>query len=53
MALLKRREPASMRIAVPRALLEYQRSGAAPLSGRPAGESQRIAVLVPQYRRGS
>jgi len=42
-----------MRVPVPRALLEYQRSGAAPLSGATPGESLQIAVVVPQFRRGS
>jgi glycosyltransferase involved in cell wall biosynthesis len=53
MALLKRSTPPPMRVPVPRALLEYQRSGAARLSGTAPGESLRIAVVVPQFRRGS
>jgi O-antigen biosynthesis protein len=53
MALLKRSTPAPIRVPVPRALLEYQRSGAAALSGTAPGESLRIALVVPQFRRGS
>jgi glycosyltransferase involved in cell wall biosynthesis len=55
MALLKRSSsPPPMRIPVPRALLEFRRSGgAAPLDGAAPGESLRIAVVVPQFRRGS
>jgi glycosyltransferase involved in cell wall biosynthesis len=53
MALLRRSPPAPMRVPVPRALLEFQRSGAAALSGAAPGESLRIAVVVPQFRRGS
>jgi O-antigen biosynthesis protein len=53
MALLKRRTPAPMRIPVPRPLLEFQRDGAAPLSGATPGASLQIAVVVPQFRRGS
>jgi glycosyltransferase involved in cell wall biosynthesis len=54
MALLKRSgTPAPVRVPVPRALLDYQRSGAAELSGATPGESLRVAVVVPQFRRGS
>jgi O-antigen biosynthesis protein len=53
MALLKRSAPAPMRVPVPRALLDFQRTGAAPLSDQSPGESLRIAVVVPQFRRGS
>jgi glycosyltransferase involved in cell wall biosynthesis len=53
MALLKRSSPPPVRIPVPRPLLELQRTGAAPLSGETPGESLRIAVVVPQFRRGS
>jgi O-antigen biosynthesis protein len=53
MALLKRSTPAPIRVPVPRALLEYQRLGAAALSTPRPGESLRIAVVVPQFRRGS
>jgi O-antigen biosynthesis protein len=53
MALLKRASPPPMRIPVPRALLEVERSGAAALSGETPGESLRVAVVVPQFRRGS
>jgi glycosyltransferase involved in cell wall biosynthesis len=38
---------------VPAALLEYLRSGPAPLSGASAGSSLRVAVVAPQFRRGS
>jgi O-antigen biosynthesis protein len=53
MALLKRSTPPPMRVPVPRALLDYQQSGAAPLSAAAPGESLRVAVIVPQFRRGS
>jgi O-antigen biosynthesis protein len=53
MALLKRSTPPPMRVPVPRALLEYQRAGAAALSGTAPAASLRIAVVVPQFRRGS
>jgi O-antigen biosynthesis protein len=53
MALLKRSTPPPMRIPVPRALLDYQHSGPAPLSAAAPGESLRVAVVVPQFRRGS
>jgi O-antigen biosynthesis protein len=53
MALLRRGTPTPMRVPVPRALLDFQRSGAAALSGEAPGESLRIAVVVPQFRRGS
>jgi O-antigen biosynthesis protein len=51
--LLRRREPAPLRVPAPAALLDYLRSGAAPLSAAAPGESLRVAVVVPQFRRGS
>jgi len=53
MALRRRRTPPPMRVPLPRALLEYERSGPAPLSGATAGEALDVAVVVPQFRRGS
>jgi glycosyltransferase involved in cell wall biosynthesis len=53
MALLRRSTPPPLRIPAPRALLEFLRSGAAPLSGETPGEGLRVAVVVPQFRRGS
>jgi O-antigen biosynthesis protein len=51
--ILRRRDRSPLRVPAPAALLEYLRSGAAPLSGAAAGESLRVAVVVPQFRRGS
>ena len=53
MPILRRREPSPLRVPAPAALLEYLRSGPAPLSGAAPGESLRVAVVVPQFRRGS
>jgi glycosyltransferase involved in cell wall biosynthesis len=53
MALLRRSAPAPLRVPRPAALLDYLRQGAAPLSGDAPGESLRIAIVVPQFRRGS
>jgi glycosyltransferase involved in cell wall biosynthesis len=53
MAFRKRGTPPPMRVPVPRALLEYHRSGPAALSAATPGQRLRIAVVVPQFRRGS
>jgi O-antigen biosynthesis protein len=53
MALLRRASRPPLRVAAPAALLEFLRAGAAPLSGASAGESLRVAIVVPQFRRGS
>jgi glycosyltransferase involved in cell wall biosynthesis len=53
MALLRRAPRPPLRVAAPAALLEFLREGAAPLSGAAADESLRVAVVVPQFRRGS
>jgi glycosyltransferase involved in cell wall biosynthesis len=53
MALLRRTRRPPLRVAAPAALLRFLRDGAAPLSGAVPGESLRVAVIVPQFRRGS
>jgi glycosyltransferase involved in cell wall biosynthesis len=53
MALLRRARRPALRIPAPAALLAYLRDGAAPLSGAAAGDSLRVAVVAPQFRRGS
>jgi glycosyltransferase involved in cell wall biosynthesis len=53
MPLGRRRTPPPIRVPLPRAVLEYSRSGPAPLSGATPGESLNVAVVVPQFRRGS
>jgi O-antigen biosynthesis protein len=53
MALLRRSAPAPLRVPTPASLLEYLRDGAAPLSGATPGDQLHVAVVVPQFRRGS
>jgi len=53
MALLRRSSAPRLRVPGPAALLEFLRSGAEPLTGRPAADALRIGVVVPQFRRGS
>jgi glycosyltransferase involved in cell wall biosynthesis len=53
MPLGRRRIPPPIRVPLPRAVLEYSRDGPAPLSGATPGESLSVAVVVPQFRRGS
>jgi glycosyltransferase involved in cell wall biosynthesis len=53
MALLRRAPRPSLRIPWPEALLDFLRDGPATLSGATPGASLRIAVVVPQFRRGS
>jgi O-antigen biosynthesis protein len=53
MPLLRRRDRPPLRAAAPAALLQFLREGAAPLSGATPGEALRVAVVVPQFRRGS
>jgi glycosyltransferase involved in cell wall biosynthesis len=50
---LLRRRPIPLRVPTPAALLEFLRDGPVPLSGEPVGESLRVAVVAPQFRRGS
>jgi len=52
---LGRGDAAPVRVTAPPALLEVARDGIVPLAGdpRPSGERLRIAVVVPQFRRGS
>lgn len=50
---LRRTEPAPLRVEAPPALLEVARDGVVPLvSGEDAGRL-RVAVVAPQFRRGS
>ncbi|TML04047.1 MAG: glycosyltransferase family 4 protein [Actinobacteria bacterium] len=53
MPLLRRRDRPPLRLARPAALVQFLRDGAAPLSGAAPGASLRVAVVVPQFRRGS
>jgi glycosyltransferase involved in cell wall biosynthesis len=52
---LGRGDAGPLRVTAPPALLEVAREGIVPLApgGAPAGERLRIAVVVPQFRRGS
>jgi glycosyltransferase involved in cell wall biosynthesis len=54
---LGRGDAGPVRVTAPPALLEVARDGIVPLAGGrdgiPAGERLRIAVVVPQFRRGS
>jgi glycosyltransferase involved in cell wall biosynthesis len=53
MALLRRATPKPLRVPAPAALLDFLRHGPAPLSGGTPGGSLTVAVVVPQFRRGS
>ena len=53
MRLLRRRGPDPLRLEVPRALLEWRHSGAAPLEQRPAPERMRVAIVIPWFFKGS
>lgn len=48
-----RRRPQPLRIEAPSALLEWRRSGSAPLDPRPAPERMHVAVVVPWFFEGS
>ena len=50
---LRRRRAAPLRIEAPPALLEWRRSGTAPLDPRPAPERMRVAVVIPWFFEGS
>ncbi len=48
-----RRRPQPLRIEAPAALLEWRRSGTAPLAPRPVADRLRVAVVVPWFFEGS
>ena len=50
---LRRRGMQPLRIEAPPALLEWRRTGAAPLSARSPSQSLRVAVVIPWFAEGS
>jgi glycosyltransferase involved in cell wall biosynthesis len=53
MAFLRRSSRSPLRVPTPPALPQFLRSGPAPLTGQIAGDQLSVAVVVPQFRRGS
>jgi glycosyltransferase involved in cell wall biosynthesis len=53
MALLRRRDRPPLRVAAPAALLAFLHDGPAPLTASSPSESLDVAIVVPQFRRGS